>query len=349
MSRADPGARPDGPRRPLRPVVALAAITVLVVLGVTAYGVHAYLDSRGRGADAAPVAQVELAAIGDRTRVVFRSTAPGGGYGHVAVVPLTDPAGPRAVTDLVCDRVDAVPAGTSCLRATRGVVTTFEAEYVDAAWDTVRTWPLAGIPSRTRVSEDGSLIASTVFVAGHSYDTTGFSTATEIAGVEGDGYGNIESFTLVIDGRATAPADRNMWGVTFANERTFFATAASASLGGTWLVRGDLEDRTLTALRENAECPSVSPDGTRVAYKKDVGDRHWSVAVLDLATGREQVLGETRSVDDQVEWLDDDTVLYGLPRADEPGVTDVWSLSTDPGASAELFIPAAWSPSVVRP
>ena len=35
--------------------------------------------------------------------------------------------------------------------------------------------------------------------------------------------------------------------------------------------------------------------------------------MLDIATGRETPLTEARSVEDQVEWLDDDHVVYGLP------------------------------------
>ena len=65
------------------------------------------------------------------------------------------------------------------------------------------------------------------------------------------------------------------------------------------------------------ECPSLSPDGTRIAYKKNTGGTlaaHWRVAFLDLATGKETVLSEPRSVDDQIEWLDDQTLLYGLAR-----------------------------------
>jgi Tol biopolymer transport system component len=139
--------------------------------------------------------------------------------------------------------------------------------------------------------------------------------------------------------------------VTFAkDDDTFYATAATG--GRTYLVRGDLSRRTLIAIRQNAECPSLSPDGSRVAYKVDVGgDRPWwSLAVLDLATGRQTLLsGEKRNVDDQVEWLDDDTLLYGLPREDQPGVTDVWSVDTHPGAAPGLLIEQAWSPSVVRP
>jgi hypothetical protein len=44
-----------------------------------------------------------------------------------------------------------------------------------------------------------------------------------------------------------------------------FATAASR--GETWLVQGSLAARELRTTRENAECPSVSPDGRRIAYK----------------------------------------------------------------------------------
>jgi len=106
-------------------------------------------------------------------------------------------------------------------------------------------------------------------------------------------------------------------------------------------------------VRSDVECPSLSPDGARLAYKVDDPGpgTHWSFAVLDLATGRETVLaGETRGVDDQAAWLDDDTLLYGVPRSDEPGVSDVWSLDVDRSdALPDLLVEQAWSPAVVRP
>ncbi len=106
-------------------------------------------------------------------------------------------------------------------------------------------------------------------------------------------------------------------------------------------------------MRDNAACPSLSPDATRVAYKVDTGRGalpRWTLGVLDLATGVEQLLdGEPASVDDQVEWLDDDTVLYGLPRTEEPGVTDVWALDVAAGSRPQLLVAEAWSPAVVRP
>ena len=154
-----------------------------------------------------------------------------------------------------------------------------------------------------------------------------------------------------MDGKPVLGADRNFWGVTFVpDDTTFYATAASG--GRTWLVKGDLATRSLVAVRDNAECPSLSPDGSRVAFKtrpEGTADGFWAIAVLDLATGVQAVLPETRSVDDQVEWLDDSTLLYGLPRQGTPGDSDVWSISASGQQPAVLAIEHAWSPAVVRP
>jgi hypothetical protein len=178
----------------------------------------------------------------------------------------------------------------------------------------------------------------------------GFSTATIVRRFDGTSYGNLEAFRLVIDGHAVRPEDRNVWGVTFArDDDTFYATVGTG--GSTYLVKGSLSARTLTAIQTNAECPSLSPDGTRVAYKVDVGNgqKWWTPAVLDLETGVQTLLvGERRNVDDQVEWLDGHTLLYGVPRTDEAGVDDVWALRTTAGAEPRLLIRHAWSPAVVR-
>jgi hypothetical protein len=266
------------------------------------------------------------------------------------MVSLADPSGARAFTSVACDRVYATAREAMCLRTKRGIATTFEALQLDADWDAVRTWALPGIPSRTRLSADGTLLATTSFVTGHSYMQAGFSTGTEIREVGGRDYGNLEKFDLIINGRSTNPADRNIWGVTFGPEDDLFYATASTG-GNTYLVRGSLRSRTLTAVREGVECPSLSPNGSKVAYKHNIGGTtpHWQINVLDLATGREIALGgEDRSVDDQVEWLGEDTLLYGLSRADEAGVSDIWRIRTTQEAKSTLFIEQAWSPSVVR-
>jgi hypothetical protein len=282
---------------------------------------------------------------------VFRHTGLDSEYGVVAEVPLDDPTGARTFTGLSCDRIYATATAGSCLRTKRGVVTTFQQVDLDAGFHQVGEAGLPGIPSRTRLSADGKLSASTSFVTGHSYMTTGFSTATEIHEIGGRRYGNLETFDLFIDGKRVEPTDRNIWGVTFAaDDNTFYATVSTH--GVTYLARGDLARRTLTTIADRVECPSLSPDGTRIAFKERVdhgSGTWWTPAVLDLSSMKRTVLsGETRNVDDQIAWLDDDTLLYGLPRADQAGVTDIWSLDVTPRAKPRLYVEQAWSPAVIR-
>lgn len=329
----------------------LTVIGVILLAGAAGYGIVAWADHRDRAAAPSEAQTVTTDVQPTGPRVVFRNTASGDGYGRVASVPLSDPSAVRTVTGLACDRVYATDAVQSCLHTDRGVVTTFNATLTDSSGRERDSWPLAGVPSRTRLSPDSRLVAATSFVTGESYTTVAFSTMTTISATDGSiDYGNLEDFALTVDGAQVTAADRNIWGVTFGDDtNTFFATAASANQ--TWLVRGDLAARSLVAIRDTAECPSLSPDGTRIAYKKPAAtgaESSWSIAVLDLATGTETVLPEKRNVDDQVEWLDDTTLLYGLIRADEVGDSDVWSVSADGSAEPALFLSHAWSPSVVR-
>ena len=67
--------------------------------------------------------------------------------------------------------------------------------------------------------------------------------------------------------------------------------------------------------------------------------------MLDLATLSDTTLGaETRSVDDQVEWLDDGHVMYHLPSRG----ADIWVLSTGAPEPPRILVPLAYSPAVVR-
>jgi hypothetical protein len=330
----------------------LLVVTVLIVAAAGAYAAASFQrfeDSR----TAESTAQVaSSAAVLKNASVLFRNTAPGQGYGMIGTVPLSEPGGERALTGVACDRVYGTTHDIVCLRTNRGLVTNFEGVLLDPDWQQTRSWAVPGIPSRTRMSADGSLVATTVFVSGHSYGTAGFSTETSVTAVQGGGgTGNLEDFALLVNGTRLTTADRNIWGVTFApgQSDTFYATAASS--GRIWLVKGSISARTLTAVHDGVECPSLSPDGTRIAYKKNIGGplaAHWNVAVLDLASGKETVLSEQRSVDDQIEWLDDQTLLYGLPRDAAAGDSDIWQITADPASRSSVYIEHAWSPSVVR-
>ncbi|MCP2328348.1 hypothetical protein HDA40_006855 [Hamadaea flava] len=248
-----------------------------------------------------------------------------------------DPAHPFAEGP-TCHRAYAAAGTLICLRPADGVPDAYEAAIFDRNLVLRKRIDLWGTPSRARVSPSGHLIAWTVFHSGDSYLLAGqFST---IAGIydltTGEHHGSLEDFTARVDGVTVTSTHVNYWGITFAaDDHTFYATMGID--GQTWLVRGDLRDRTLTALQGNVECPSLSPDGTRIAYKKKIGG-HWRLHVLDLTTGRQTPLAEQRDVDDQAAWLDTQTVAYRQNGG-------VFAVPADGTGTARLLLPGASSPA----
>jgi hypothetical protein len=333
----------------------LAAFVVVVLLaagGAVAWVAHIRAIRADTIADSPEVAaRDDLATVTAGPHLIFRSTALGPHYGRVAVVPLSTPDGPRAFTPASCERVFAVTDRAICLSAERGLVTTYHSRLLGPDWRPERELPLQGLPSRARISADGTLAATTTFVYGDSYAMPGqFSTRTLINRTDGSGTAeDLETFALYVHGAEVTATDRNVWGVTFVDDVTFYATAASG--GKTYLVRGSRSQRRLEALAEDVECPSLSPDGSRIAFKKhgDLPAGQWRLHVLDLSSGKQTPLAEVRSVDDQVVWLDDAHVIYGLPQGGSgTASSDVWSVPADGSGSPTLLVHDAWSPAVVR-
>jgi hypothetical protein len=325
-------------------------VSALLCLGL-ASGYFIYLRAQGSSTmTGSPESLASPASILAGPHIVFRSSALGARYGQLAAVPLADPAGSRASFGLTCERTYATKTAGVCLFAKRGVVQTYGITMLDAQLRPTDGADLTGLPSRVRMSADSSLVATTTFVGGHSYSQASFSTET-IIGHKGKSLGNIESWKSTVEGRPLQSVDRNFWGVTFADDNdTFYATAASGST--TWLMRGSINGRSMTSFRRNAECPALSPDQSKIAYKKRLDSKArgtWRLAVLDLRTGQESLLAETRSVDDQVEWLDNGRLLYALSRHGSDATTsDVWVVPADGTGSAQILIPEASSPAVVR-
>jgi len=212
---------------------------------------------------------------------------------------------------------------------------------------------LEGSPSRTRVSADGRLGAVTVFVTGqnHGYSSASFSTRTSLIDMaSGEELTDLEKFTTWKDGVKFHAADFNFWGVTFAKDSNMFYATLKTD-GKTYLVQGDLGLRKLTVLHENVECPSLSPNNRLIAYKKRTGPdlAPWTIHVLDLSTMTEHAIkAETRSVDDQLEWLDETHVLYGMRRSSQSALSDVWVAPIDDSGPAKVFIAEGDSPIVVK-
>jgi hypothetical protein len=276
--------------------------------------------------------------------VVFRDLGDGGTRGQLALAGLTDGPGERKQLPLRCDRVHFAAGTGLCVARGSGFASGFQAKVFGTNLDVRHELDLAGVPSRARVSRDGRLGAVTMFVTGHSYVEAGaFSTETTLIDLRtGRKLANLEDFSVTHDGRHVTAVDMNFWGVTFADDGDrFYATLATG--GRTYLLEGSVSSRSARVLHENVECPSLSPDGTRVAYKHRTGSdsKPWRISVLHLATMRETALAEGRSVDDQVEWLDDANVLYAIDG-------EVFTVPADGSGAARRFLPQADSPAVVR-
>jgi hypothetical protein len=303
---------------------------------------------------AAPDVDPPVAANTPRERTFFvRHTGLDASYGVMSVLRLSATGEDRRATPLRCDRLHfAVDRGV-CL-ATDRFYTTHSIMVFDRAFEPLFTLPLNGVPSRARVSPDGRRAAVTVFVTGHSYADEGFSTETSILDTHtGERLvRSLEEFEVRQNGARMRAADINFWGVTFTSDGDrFYATLGTG--GRVYLVEGRVSERRVTVIREGVECPSLSPDQTRVAFKKRVysgTDFAWRLHVMDLDTYTETPLAETRNVDDQVEWLDDGTILYAMPDPSAPTarVTNIWRVAADGGGDPAPLLRQAFSPAALQ-
>jgi dipeptidyl aminopeptidase/acylaminoacyl peptidase len=346
---------------PRRRGLAFALVAAGCALGIAAWAGRDLL--RARSAEAAvdvrtiPMHRLPTGvAIAGRPYVLVRHAAPGPDHGRLALAFIAAADAPRRVAPLACERVHYAAGAGICLAAHRGAATTYEALLFDDDLRVRARLPLAGPPSRARVSPDGRLAAFTTFVVGHAYGTPGFSTRTAIVDARTGAavVADLERWPVVRDGEPFRAADFNFWGVTFDRDGDrFLATLGSG--GTSYLVEGRLSRRALRVLARGVECPSLSPDGRRVAFKQrdaraPAGRLAWRLAVMTLASGEVRVLpGEARSVDDQPEWNGDRELLYAMPDDDprRPGAVDVWAVAVDGDAPARRMLAFAASPAVV--
>lgn len=337
------------------------AFTAVVVISVA--GAFGYAAWRTRAAEpaASPVRTDGLLAslpdapgAANRPYVVFRNASTDQTHGRVGLRFIDAPDGERYLTPLSCERVHLGAGRGICLQAVRGMLTSYHARIFDRHFHIEHSQALTGPPSRARISPDGRLAAITVFENGHSYASTQFSTRTSILDTATGQWvvDDLEKWDVRRGGKPLKAADFNYWGITFARDgHRFYTTLHTA--GQFHLVEGDLATRAMRVIHDDVECPSLSPDNTRIAFKRRAptgaaGRFAWRLVVLDLASGRETLLaGETRSVDDQVEWLDDEHIAYALPDRDDESTAamNIWALDTSGTATPRLLVPMASSPA----
>jgi hypothetical protein len=332
--------------------VLLCGGCALVIVGYAVFAAQRGRQESSAASADAPAPPEVLASVVARPHLVFLHSPSGDNYRRVAVVPLDAPDGPRSLTPLQCQRVYVQAAQGLCLgkNYVGGTASAYDAFSFDEQFQVGATYDDPGLPIRVRLSGDGRLGAFTVFVTGHSYADAAFSTQTSLVDTSaGQVVADLEKFRIERDGAPFQSVDFNFWGVTFARDRErFYATLGSG--GKTYLIEGNIAARTARVLAENVECPSLSPDNTRIAFKqrKSGDNRTWHLATLDLSSmSVEQVPGESRNIDDQVEWLDDNHILYAAQQEGSIA-TDIWVASLDGSQQPRIFVSQALSPAVVR-
>ncbi|MDX6608883.1 MAG: hypothetical protein QOF85_808 [Solirubrobacterales bacterium] len=314
----------------------LAVLVALCAVAGGAYVAVAALGPNETTTDARPQAGAVLA----RSHVMVRAVEPSNPRlnGRVFIVDHGDVK--QLPGDLSCERVYFAAGRGICMGVAPSGVD-YTAQIFDSKMQTLNTIPLSGLPSRARISEDGRYGAMTVFVSGDSYleSSTAFSTRTYVVDMaSGKAIDQLEQFNVSKDGKPFDGLDFNFWGMTFDPQDSdrFYATLGSGDHH--YLVEGSIKGREMKVLRDGVECPSLSPDGKQIAYKSRIGhSNRWHLRVLDLAKLKDHGLAETHSIDDQAEWLDNDTLAYSHG-------TNVYAVPADGSGESGLLVRDATSP-----
>ena len=321
------------------------SLRTLVVLGATATAVGYLVVSLGWGtsADASRGARHPVTP----PFVIFRALAPRNAYGHIAVLGLSPDAQPY-ISRLQCSRVHYAGGRGLCAKQESNNADLVNVAYVfDRTLERGRRLELDGIPTRLRVAPNGRLGAITTYAEEESAAGERLSTRTRIVDMRtGRPLADLRDFRIENLNLPPIRGPVDFASVAFERDGDrFFATLSTDT--ERYLVAGSVSERRLSTIRTGVASEALSPDGRRLAVKRLLPERgFWQLAVIDLATWQEHDLSQgPRSVDDQVEWLDADHVVYHDVDGES---TALWMLSIDGISAPRVLVKDAYSGAVQR-
>jgi hypothetical protein len=268
-------------------------------------------------------------------------------YGRIALLPLSSASAAPVVTRLSCVRVHyAGHRGICIVRESDSAQPRYAAYVFDRWLGRQRRIGLSGLPTRVRVAPNGRVASLTTYAEEGTPDGERLAVHTAIV--------DLAAARVIVDVRdftidhAAFPAPRgpvDVTGVAFApdSDRLFASLVTESER---YLAIGALSDRRLRVVRTGVANEAVSPDGQRLIVKKAGAHGHWQLAVLELSTWMDRNLPHgDRSIDDQVEWLDDHHVVYH--DGDGAG-TSLWRLAVDGTRGPEILVRNGYSAAVQR-
>lgn len=279
--------------------------------------------------------------------LMFRTLGSRDLHGRVAMSPLDRPAGVRYVTPLLCTRVAYAAGAGICLTEEIGDVRVAHVAHTfDDRFRRRHRLELAGIPVRARMSPDGRRAAVTVYAEEESPSGERLVARSVLIDVASGAVSrDVAEYSLSTDGFPSVHGPGDVGGVAFVGDSDRFV-ATLVTDDGRYLVSGAIRAQRLTVIARGLANEAVSPDGRRLIAKTAAGRGLWQLVVVDLAGVVERVLDHaTRSIDDQVEWLDESHIVYH-DAADTS--TGVWVMPVDEPAPPRLLVADAYSPTVAR-
>ena len=205
--------------------------------------------------------------------IMFRITALGEAHGRLGVTPLAEGDRLPTVTALSCERLHFSVDRGVCLTAERGMFTSYGATVFDSDFQTLHRLRLGGLPGRgarhpRRSSRGHHRVRERALLRGAATSDTHVVHRPPHWRARAREHGDVHGAARR---RHHPGSGLQLLGGHLLRETAIGSTRRSGRAGQTYLIEGNLEPREARVVRGGVECPALSPDNTRVAFKKRTG------------------------------------------------------------------------------